>query len=98
MKEAMLIEASLCDLHTFVSASVGVRKIGWVVGLQLPFSRDASIVPGLLHKVSKSSFLGIKDSKVCPVSVVVLTGHYLDSGGSTKRLRISMCEPKPASS
>lgn len=82
----MLVEARLSYLHALSSSALGIGEVRWVVGLQLPLSRDTSPVACFLHQVTESFFRRIENAEVAPITVVVFSRHDLDSGRSTKRL------------
>ena len=95
MIERVFIKAGLINAHPRPATFGGIGKVGRIVRLQLPLARDAGAVAGILQQVTKGAFLGIKDAKVSPVTVIVFPGHDLHSGRRTKRLGVGVGEPNP---
>ena len=94
MEKAMLVEARLGHFHPFAPSESGIGKVWRVVGLELPLPRDASLVAGVLHHVTESSFPRIENPEIGPVAVVVSTRHDLHPGRRAERLRVGMGKAK----
>ncbi len=75
MKQAVLVEAGVGDLHALAAAQVRAGVTGWIVTLQLPFARDAGVIAGLLQIMTDRFRLGIQSAEVGPIAVVVPAGH-----------------------
>ena len=92
MKEAVLVEARVGDLHAFAAAQVRAGIARRIVTLQLPLPCDAGVVSSLLHVMPDGLGLRIHRAEIGPVTVVVSAGHQLDSCVGAERLGVGVAE------
>ena len=64
VKERVLVKAGIFGMHTSGASFRGVWKVGRIVAVELPFSRDTGLVSGFLHEVTECFFGGTKATKV----------------------------------
>ena len=92
VKEAVLIEARIGDLHALAATQMGAGIAWWVVTLQLPFPSDAGAVPSLLQVMTKRLHFRIERAEVEPIPIVVLAGHQLHARVRAQRLSIRVAK------
>jgi len=88
----MFFKTCIGDFHPQSATFFGVWEVGRIVGLELPFARDASAIPCIFHQMTEGAFLRIQNAKVGPVPVVVLACHDLHTSGGAERLGVGMGE------
>ena len=90
----VIIKAGIFGEHT-LGAPVGF-EVGRVVAIELPFARDAGLISGIAHHVTKRDFARWQHPERLPVSKIVLARHELHTSGRAERLSVGVVKSNAA--